>query len=116
MFETLRMHRNRFLNRLTGRRPRLGATGCAEFYGYEKEGGFYYLTSPDLPGFRATLSPAQLTDIPTLTNTIQPALDAYLKTYLRAQRAEDHIKAHINSATLPGHGRPMNLVAEFCTP
>jgi hypothetical protein len=112
----LKMYWNRFLYRLTGRRPRLGAAGCAQFYGYEKEGGFYYITSPDFPGFRATLAPTQLKDIPTLTNTLEPALEAYLKTYFRAQHAENRIRAEIYGATLPRHGRSMNLVAEFCTP
>jgi hypothetical protein len=113
----LRMYWNRFLYRLTGRKPRLGALGCAYFTGRELDGGYYFLTSPDLPGFRATLAPDQINDIATLTTTIQPALEAYLHAYMRAQRAHDQrISAQFSKATLPRHGRSMNLVAELCLP
>jgi hypothetical protein len=105
---------DRLLFRLTGRRPRLGATGCAQIQGRELEGGYYYLTSPDLPGFRATLSPEQFSDLAALTAAIEPALNAYLKTYLRAQRVGNHLRASIYNARLPRHGQSMNLVADFC--
>jgi hypothetical protein len=107
---------NRILS-LAGRRPRLGTQGYAQIYGRKLDGGYYYLTSPDLPGFRATLPPEQLDDLGTLAHAIEPALGAYLNAYLRAQKAEDkRIRAHIYEARLPRHGRAMNLVAEFCAP
>jgi hypothetical protein len=110
------MYWNRFLHHLTGRKPRLGVMGCAQISGRELEGGYYYLTSPDLPGFRATLSPGQTENLGTLTEIIQPALEAYLRAYLRAQHADGRIKAQIYDARLPRHGRSMNLVADFCLP
>jgi hypothetical protein len=110
-----RMNWNRLMGRLTGRRPRLAPYGCAQILGRELEGGHYYLTSPDLPGFRATLAPEQLQDFATLTSALQPALDAYLRAYLRAQRGEDNkLKAQLTAGSLPRHGRSMNLVADLC--
>lgn len=102
------------LMRLTGRKPRFGSgVHCVEIKGHKKSGGYYYLTSPDLPGFRATLSPEQMSDITVMAEIIKPALQAYLSVYLRSQSAEDHIKARIYTATVPGHGRHANLVAEL---
>jgi hypothetical protein len=113
-----RMLWNRLTFRLTGHKPRLGTSGCARISGRELEGGYYYLTSPDLPGFRATLSPDQLNDLSSLTQAIQPALNAYLKSYLRAQKInkDGQLTAQIYDARLPRHGRSMNLVADFCLP
>jgi hypothetical protein len=111
-----RMYWNRLLCQL-GRRPRLGSRGYADIYGRELEGGYYYLTSSDLPGFRATLSPGQLEDIGTLANAIQPALNAYLHAYTKAQNnADGQTKARISDAHLPRHGGDINLIAELCNP
>ena len=53
--------------------------------GHEREGGYIYLNSPDLPGFTFMLNPGEDKSIRTLINAIEEPLSAYLEAHENAQ-------------------------------
>ncbi|MGH6871917.1 MAG: hypothetical protein ACREHE_10470 [Rhizomicrobium sp.] len=75
-----------------------------------------HIESPDLPGFRFMLSPAEASDIGKMTDAIIPALDAYLHAYMAAQEHEDRqkeLRAQIIKAELASPHRRLNMVAQI---
>jgi hypothetical protein len=95
-------------------------TGSATLIGEQREGGYYYLKSTDLPGFTFLLAPEEASDIEKLSDAIKPALAAYLIAYCKFQdkQAKQQIRPWISYADLRGlrEGKPMNLIAELCGP
>jgi hypothetical protein len=108
------LYYKRIISRLTGQRPTLSSRGRAQIIGQEVEGGYYDISSPDLPGFRFMLDPEEAEDIGKMTAALSPALDAYLDAYVQAQDRHERMKALISQANLGRRGRPINLVAELC--
>jgi predicted RNase H-like HicB family nuclease len=106
----------RFIARIIGHS---GLTGnSATLFGERRDGGYYFLTSQDLPGFTFLLTPEEAEDIEKLSEAIKPALSAYLNAYIRHKKnlTEKQISPRISYADLRGShaGKPMNLIAELC--
>jgi len=95
-------------------------SGSAQLIGEQREGGYYYLKSPDLPGFTFLISPEESEDIEKLSEAIRPALAAYLAAHIAFETRQQHakIQPRISYADLRGApaGKPMNLIAELCNP
>ena len=68
--------------------PRLDEAGSAMLIGEPREGGFYYIKSPHLPGFTFLAQPDEAQDVTLLMKAITPALGAYLNSYFKAQDAK----------------------------
>lgn len=77
--------------------------------GHEREGGYIYITSPDLPGFTFMLEPGEEKNIRTFIDAIHDPLTAYVEAHFKATSSADNIE-------LTGYrqSKPMNYVAEFC--
>ncbi len=88
--------------------------------GEKREGGYYYLTSRDLPGFTFLITPEEARDIEKLSEAIKPALNSYMIEYFRFRRRQiaDQTQLCISYADLRGSsaGKPINLIAELCNP
>jgi hypothetical protein len=95
-------------------------SGSATLIGEPRDGGYYYLKSPDLPGFTFLISPEESEDIEKLSEAIKPALSAYLAAHIFFEKRQQHakIQPRIYYADLSGApaGKPMNLIAELCNP
>ena len=79
------------------------------FIGHEREGGYVFITSPELPGFTFMLAPGEAENIRTFINAIDEPLDAYLDAYFGADKHDDRMQ-------IMGirQSKPMNYVAEVC--
>lgn len=55
------------------------------FIGHEREGGYTYITSPQLPGFTFMLEPGENENIRTFIDAIDEPLMAYLPAYFKAE-------------------------------
>jgi hypothetical protein len=99
--------------------PAIRSSGTATLIGEAREGGYYYLTSPDLPGFTFMLEPSEADDVQKTIEAITPALQTYIIACMKAHAAKiakEEPRPRISYADLRGlHKRkPINLVAEFC--
>lgn len=76
--------------------------------GVEREGGYTYITSPELPGFTFMLEPGEDENIRTFIDAIDAPLIAYLGAHFRATSEEDQIQI-----TGIRRSKPHNYVAEL---
>ena len=62
------------------------------FIGHEREGGYTYITSPQLPGFTFMLEPGEDRSIRTLVDAIDEPLIAYLEARFAAESRNSHVR------------------------
>ena len=74
----------------------------------EREGGYTYIESPDLPGFTFMLEPGEDKNIRTFIDAIDEPLMAYLGAHFKATPEADRIQM-----TGFWQSKPMNYVAEL---
>ena len=55
------------------------------FIGHKREGGYTYITSPQLPGFTFMLEPGEDKNIRTFIDAIDEPLMAYLPAHIEAE-------------------------------
>ena len=75
--------------------------------GQKREGGYVFITSPDLPGFTFLLEPNEIKDI----RALQKALDLPLKAFLSARDAAQGKSMQVKRIR---QATPMNYVADLC--
>src|SRR5689334_15910968 len=83
--------------------------------GQEREGGYTFITSPDLPGFSFMLEPGETENFRSFINAIEPSLMVYLDAHFEAEAKANHPK-RMEHARLTGIRRKdqTNYVAELC--
>jgi hypothetical protein len=79
-------------------------------YGEEREGGYMYVTSSDLPGFSFMLEPSEK-DVESMLAAIKPALSAYLSAR-DAKARKEALRPRFTNIRF--EGKQKNLVAELC--
>src|ERR1700719_1289276 len=89
-------------------------TGTAIFTGEERDGGYYYLKSADLPGFTFLMTPDEANDANKLTEALGPSLNAYLRAHHDYERRKITQNVHPRISFGPKSGKTMNLIAELC--
>ena len=94
------------INRILGR---LGLPIRINLIGHRRDGGYTYITSPDLPGFTFLLEPGEEKSLSTLINALEEPLSVYLVAHFKARHKADGMK-------LAGLRRKAstNYVAELC--
>ena len=76
--------------------------------GHEREGGYTYINSPQLPGFTFMLEPGEDESFRTFIGAIEEPLTAYLDAHFRAEARTRHVQL-----TGIRQSKPMNYVAEL---
>lgn len=79
--------------------------------GQEREGGYIYLTSPELKGFSFMLEPGE-DDLKAIIAAMDEPLHAYLEAKLAFDRAKRR-KPDLTGLRITQR-HPINLVAELC--
>jgi hypothetical protein len=85
------------------------------FIGHEREGGYIYLSSPELKGFNFMLEPDERS-LRAIIDAIAEPLQAYLeakRTFEHAKGKRKRARPDLTGMRITQHN-PMNLVAEFC--
>ena len=77
--------------------------------GHPREGGYTYLTSPELPGFTFMLEPGEETDLRRMINALYEPLTFYLDAHIKGQARADSIRLTGLRQT-----KSMNYIAEAC--
>ncbi len=77
--------------------------------GHEREGGYVYITSPQLPGFTFMLEPGEEESIRTFIDAIFEPLSTYLDAHFKATSTVEHV--HLTGLR---QSKSMNYVAELC--
>jgi hypothetical protein len=81
------------------------------FIGHEREGGYTFLTSPELKGFSIMLEPGE-DNLKGILGALEQPLDAYLEARRAFQKAKQR-RSDLTGLRITQH-HPMNLVAELC--
>jgi hypothetical protein len=81
--------------------------------GEEREGGYTYVHSPDLPGFTFMLEPGEEKDVETVIEVIEPSLKAYVIAFLGKDRQKPQpVRAAYSYADVR-KGHSLNLAGEL---
>jgi hypothetical protein len=83
--------------------------------GREREGGYTFITSPQMPGFSFMLKPGEAEDVRAFINAIEPALMAYIAA-LSMSEAGSRQRQPSERQRLAGIRRMdhKNYIAELC--
>lgn len=77
----------------------------------EREGGYIFISSPELKGFSLLLEPGNYNDLKTFINAVDEPLTAYLDQYLKARSSVRHQALQLRATKITA-GRP--IVAKMC--
>src|ERR1039458_2955814 len=81
------------------------------FRGQEREGGYIYLTSPELRGFSFMLEPGER-DLKSIIDALDEPLEAYLEAHIAYQHGRAMRPDLTGMRITQRH--PINLKAELC--
>ena len=70
--------------------------------GEEREGGYLFISSPDLKGFSLLLDPGKYDDLDSFIHAVNPSLTMYLEAYQSARNAAHSERLHLTSANKDG--------------
>ncbi len=80
-------------------------------HGEEREGGYMFISSPELKGFSLMLEPANYDDFKTFIDAVYDPLTAYMEAYHQAHKTarSDHLR--LRSTRMNEDGM---MVAKMC--
>ena len=79
--------------------------------GEEREGGYFFISSPELKGFSLLLEPGDYTDFKTFIDAVDEPLTAYMNTYQKARNAARHEQLRLRATTMSKDG---SISAKMC--
>ena len=79
--------------------------------GEEREGGYLYISSPQLKGFTLLLEPKDYTDFKIFIDAVDEPLTNYLNAFEKARNAARHEKLRLRSTEMQDDGA---IVAKMC--
>ena len=80
--------------------------------GEEREGGYTYVTSPELPGFTLMLEPGEEASPQAFRAAVEEPLKMFIRAMIRAERATEPLE--LTSFRPTQHNNRTNYVVEVC--